>query len=573
MRLSLLKDGEIRQENVQGNSIQSSEIDVSHAEVVDAAQKLYNETYNSFFLFLEKIFSYAVINRDEQWISGDYIKTCADFLQENRRTMYVGPRGHFKSFRFYAYIMWILWKNKVDKKNISIAYISFNSDLAALHIGHIKDLIYKSFLPTLGLEDLDKTATSKARYVWKDEDKILETLPIIEIRSYGAMGGIRGLHPNYIFIDDPYQDETKDKKTAAEPATVRKINEVFNTKIIPMPKENDEIHIIGTPQSWSDLWFQEKRYGKKDLSETEKFMIKIEPAYLEYDELRNPIKTLWPELFPLKILLQRQDMQGPSEFRQEYLCEPRVSTDSYFEKDRIEKSIDFGREAGLINYDIHKDEPENRYPGMIVAGYDPGKSKHPAHFAVFSYVDDKLIQLHSKWFDGWDYAYTSDHKPSQLKYIADAIEFFGIHKIYTDNTNGVMTTTIEGGKIRGMVECKITRQMKHSIALELGRVLGKPQMKLLDDLRQRDSLLAVQTNLDIMETKTSHGEAFTTLGFIVLNTIAPRKSEYVTRIKIKTEKDNMKKMYRGFFFERNPVRSSRLPFPTRRDPFAPQRLL
>lgn len=544
---------------------------ISDAEVLDYGVKLYDETYNSFFAFVEKVFSVAIKNKYGSFVSGNYIKESCEFLQNNKRTIYLSSRAHFKSFRFYCYIAWLIWKNKRDKKNINIAYISFNQDLAAMHVSKIKELINKSFFNSMGLYDEDSTATSKAKYMWLESGDNKSEIPHIEINCYGALGGLRGGHPTHTFLDDIYTDSNAKNVISLEPEIVRKINSIFKKVILPMPLFDGELHIIGTPQSYADIWFNPD-YKKKSPGETLKFEVKIQPAYTNWDyESKSYIEgikkeAIWPEMFPLEKLEEQESMVGKSEFMQEYLCTPKSSAESFFEQERIDKSMEYGREVGLFNYDdghigFKKFDKEDFIGHKIVAGFDPGKDKHPSHFVVFAYKDGVLSQILSKWMDSWPYSYTEEGKPSQLKYISDAVRHFGISKIYADNTNSVLTTTIERNEIPGIVDLRISHSLKGKMAVSLQKHIGKPEFKLLSDDRQKRSLLAVQVGgLKIVETKDSHGESFTSLSFVTLHTLDKGVGDQERRITIRTEKERLPKLYKGYFFESSSIQRKDLSF-------------
>ena len=555
------EDERIRSEDDEGRGVEVALASVSDSEVLDYGAKLYEETYNSFYEFMERIFSVAMKAKYGSWVSGPYIKSICDFLQYNMRTIYLGPRAHVKSVRYYAYIMWKIWRNKKDKKNIRIDYISFNQDLAAAHIGNLKELINKSFFLSEGLYDFDSTATSKAKYAWIEPGIPKEQLPIVEIGSFGILGGLRGGHPDILLVDDLYFDDLKKTSAAIEPDNVKKINNIFKKTILPMPLFDDEIHIIGTPQSWADIWYADE-FVKKDESDTLKFVVRIQPAYTDFDYKTKkfiegiPHKALWPEMFPLAGLTSQMEMQGRQSFLQEYLCCPRVSADSFFEQDRIEKSIQFGHEDGLDNHDngwSFKPFKKDEYQGCRIYGaYDPAKSKNPAQFVVFSYENGVLRQILSKWFDQIDYSFMEEGKPSQFKYITDAVNHFGISKILADNTNSVLETALEKHEIPGMVGQKITHAMKTKMAGALQKHLGKPSLKLLSDERQKRALLAIQNDrLQAADSRDNHGESLTTIGFLVLSLLESGSGDQERRITIRTEKDSLPKLYKGYFYEQS----------------------
>ena len=555
-----------------GMDLETSVAKVLDNETLDVAGRLYEETYNSFYVFFDKIFSIAIKNKYGKYVSGDYIKRSCDFLQYNKRTMYISGRGHLKSVRLYAYIAWKIWRNKKDKKNIRIDYLSFNQDLAAMHVDNLKDLINRTFFFSEGLYDEDSTATSKASYIWLEPGERREELPKIDLGAFGVLGGLRGGHPQILILDDPYQNDMKKQIGAIEPDIVKKINAIFDTTIIPMPLFDGELHATGTPQSYADLWFNPK-YRKESEDDFLKFNVRIEPVYKHFDYITQKYiegaepEAIWPELFSLEGLKQQEEIMTKQQFRQEYLCVPRSSAESFFEADRIDKSIEFGLESGLVNYDAGFGflpfNDDDYFGKIIVASYDPGQMKHPAHFTVFAYGNGELTQILSKFMDRWDYTSVSSDRPSQFRYIKNAVEHFGIQRIWGDNTNSVLKTTIERGEIPGLVEVKISHSLKGKMAYAIQKHLGKPELKILNDKRQKETLLSVQNEgLKIVETSQGHGEFFTTLGFVVLNTLELGSGTFTRRVKIKTDRDKIPKMYKGYFLSRsaNGPQRADLPF-------------
>jgi hypothetical protein len=513
--------------------------------------EFYSRTYRDFKCFLDEIFSIAIKKLYNSWISGPYVYHCADLLQLNRRTMYVGPRQHFKSVRFYAYIMWQIWRNLYDKRNIRINYFSYNQDLAEMHTWNIKQYVLKSNFPAWGLIDNNSTAKSLAEYTWNKGSSQSEQ-HITSIKALGIMGGVRGEHSEFCFIDDPYRDDRKDKNAGADPNTVIKINGILEEAVFPIPTRDGEMHIIGTPQSFSDVFFQEKYQWKPGLSEIRTFKTNIEPVYI-YGPEGRPIQTIWPEAWALEDMLSIESTMNPASFAQEYLCQPRTAADIFFNLQRIETNMELGRREKLFNYDFSLP----RTPKYIIVkgtdcygGYDPGKSKHPAHFVVFRQEGVRLVQLLSKWMDKWDYSYDKESgKYSQLSYIQESIPFFGIRSIFFDNTRGELEQTLEQNKIPELVPFKISRPLKNSMAVQLEDLFGTQDLLLLDDERQKRGFLAVKGDLDIVESSDNHGESFTTVGLVAINTIRKGKSGNVLslRSKYKVDDFDQTKYYRGYF--------------------------
>ena len=87
-------------------------------------------------------------------------------------------------------------------------------------------------------------------------------------------------------------------------------------------------------------------------------------------------------------------------------------------------------------------------------------------------------------------------------------------------------------------------------------------MLLLDDDRQKRSLLAIQNNrLKAVHSKDNHGEGLTSIGLVVTNVIDAGCGDSVRRIKIKTDRDKIPKMYRGYFMSRSTSGSQRTDLP------------
>ena len=377
------------------------------------------------------------------------------------------------------------------------------------------------------------------------------------------MGGVRGGHCEYLYLDDLYRDD-RQSETGAEPVTVSKINDIFDKVILPMPVQEGNFYIIGTPQSWGDIFFQERL--------NRMFANRMEPAiitvYSEKEDKDTEI-ALWPEMFPMHVTPEEEKSGIKSleilratlpeaKFNQEYMCVPRTASDSFFETDRIQESINLGMKAGLVNWDFanpmikemirstYKDKHPD-FGSEVYASYDPGKKRHPGHFVVMAKKGDSLHQLLSKWFDGWDYAYTTSSKPSQFSYIQEAIRFFKIRRGWADNTNGVLSTAFEQHLFPGFEQVHISHSARGGYASGLEQVIGTSQFLLVDDSRQKRALLGVLNNLQMIEEKDHHAEPFTTLGMLASYVLAKEESKFRRVLRYKFGKENIVKMYRGFF--------------------------
>ena len=184
---------------------------------------------NDFPFFVDKIFSLSIKN----FIKGDHVTNTARFLSQNKQTIRVSARHHFKSFSFYAYFMWKLMFEGANN-GFEAHYFSYNSELAGYHINKIKQCIESN--PYFeDIIDCKPTAETVLKYTW--DNKHYTT-----IAPHGLVQFKRGIHGDLIFVDDPFQDPENE----LNPTIIYKINEIFKSNIMDMPKLPDgELHIAG----------------------------------------------------------------------------------------------------------------------------------------------------------------------------------------------------------------------------------------------------------------------------------------------------------------------------------------
>jgi len=75
----------------------------------------------------------------------------------------------------------------------------------------------------------------------------------------------------------------------------------------------------------------------------------------------------------------------------------------------------------------------------VVCGFDVGKKGNPSHLSVFAVQDDplrvdanklpvqKLVMIHQRFCDGWDYT-------RQIALLEACVKYYGIQRGYYDNT-------------------------------------------------------------------------------------------------------------------------------------------
>ena len=461
----------------------------------------YNLTYSSFALFTFSIFANSVKQHDNAWDTGRFVADACDHLQYNKKTIDIAGRGHFKSTRFYSYISWLIWRNLYEEKNERIYYYSYKATQARTHINLLKRFIRNcDVFQTLELQDKKSAADTIGEYSWDGKHSIY-------IQAFGILESTRGLHSKFLLIDDPYKD---DAGASTRPTKVLEVNKLFKDVLenIPFPKTG-EIHVIGTPISTFDIWFTEG--AKKDYS------IRFQPAIIT-DE-KGEERAVWPERFSLEWLQEKRNsgyVETPDgnlfSFSQEYLCEPRSVHNSFFDKKKLEASID----NSLIDWNISdphfvaehpKFTPDVIYP--VYAGIDLGLKAHPSHFAVFQYIpeQDKLIQLHSKWFDKVPYVSENENDFTQIKYLKDAVDYFKINKIIFDNTRGEFQPILERNEIPQLEPISINHYNKMGMLVEMDSRLGSGKISLLNEQRQTSQILTLQSDTSAIATSQGHADS------------------------------------------------------------------
>lgn len=464
-----------------------------------------------FYLFVQSIYRWAMVEHYGEFVGGNYIRDSCRWMQSNPWTLYLGPREHWKSSRYYAYLMWQLWRNRFMPftKDFRVLYGSYRFKLSEEHIYNVKELITSSVMGDLGLVDEKGHAEGLARYTWDGKHKF-------RVKGFGMLEGIRGGHAEITMVDDALRDE----KNPNTKTMVYQINELFVKVVMSIPINHSdhigELHVIGTPQTEEDFYF--------DQNVLKEFAHKYEPSIYT---VNGEEFALWPERHSLASLQKKRETRkvqtrggAVSFFDQEYMCKPRTSANSYFDADILQS------DHALMNMDFWtfpgQNIPFDPTYRFSVAGYDPGKKVHPGHFVVLEVTrDGKLRQLLSKWFDHIDYTVPGPQGYSQLGYILLAIEKFGIGTTYADNTRGELTTVIEQNLIPGLEPIHISNPIKNAMAVELDSALASRRLTLCPDERQLRSLACLQGDLAIVQTQDGHGEAFTSLGLPTLHTLAP----------------------------------------------------
>ena len=369
----------------------------------------------------------------------------------------------------YAYCMADIFD--FDGAYREIGYFSYTQDLAAEHTRKIKQYIMVN--PYFDLQDVSSAETvldCRNSYGQK-----------ILLYPQGILSFKRGRHPHIVILDDPL----KDPQVALDLKQIEKVTTAFREEIMPMPKEGGELHIVGTSQDPTDLFWQTKKMKRFD--------------WAMYPAIKEDGSALWPEVFPLERLAQEREDMLERAFRKEYLLDPVRRAEGYFTEPEINAVINHG----LKNRSVQStDNP-------VYAGLDIGKKRHPSHLSVFMDMDGKLIQIHSGWLDNADYI-------DQREYCRTKIDGLQIDTLEYDNTRGEFESFKEEGTLPEQMEgVTFTRNQNWKMAEQFGREVARKTIQLLPEERQKRSILSVGNDLKAPESPEGHGDAFWSIALAV----------------------------------------------------------
>lgn len=447
-----------------------------------------------FSFFLVEIFARSF----DDFTDGYYIKRVGDYYQRYRNTARISARDHFKSTGLYAQFMQALLKDShTGSEN---HYFSYQEGMSKYHIAKIKELVRRN--PYFqGIHDKKGPAEGVIMYYWLDDYG--EPLPYITLEPHGLLSFKRGIHCKRVYVDDPLRDP----ENKLNPTVIEKVNRIIFTEILDMPhKDNGECHIVGTPQTWQDFFFDPRMKLK--------FKVWIQPAIISEAEQ----KVIWPEWRDFAELCRRRDLRGVKIFNQEYMCKPVYAENSYFEEQQLFDVINSDLKNWALNEEWDEEFENKLKTYDVVGGWDLGKKAHPSHFAIFLHdaQQNKDIQIHQAFFDNWDYF-------RQLEYTDKAIKKFHINELSYDATRGELEGFKEQDMLSGVYRPVVfSQKTKNGMASSLQkkvngtkikeengeRIVTDRRVELIDDSRQINQILAVDNDLDAMASPEGHGDAF-----------------------------------------------------------------
>lgn len=428
---------------------------------------------NDFARFFFEVFSVAVKRVEGRFIPSRHFAEWATLLQAFPKTSVISARKHIKTTLALGYLAWRLYR--INRRYEEWEFMGYLEDLAQYHLKRLKR--YIQAVPEFFGDCADMTkAESIIHYIKNGMEFICTPSGILSFK--------RGRHPHGMILDDILKDPEK----KLDVSQLKKIERIFLEEIESMPQE--EIHLFGTPQDRNDLF------------------AKIE-TMTEYVSRRYPAiasdaekSVLWPEAFPYERLVSIRNNIGQKAFNKEYLCRPVRGEEGFLKEAELDRII----RTRLRNYPVVMDEgtaAKLRLRELSFGGFDIGKKSHPSHLAVFG-VNRKrrLVQLHSKWMDGWDYNLQRD-------YLSYAIQKFGMGKLLYDDTRAEFEAFKERGELPEEMEgLSFTAKNKYTMATQFDAFVTSDNILLLNDERQKRQLLNVDNDLKAVQTEEGHGDCF-----------------------------------------------------------------
>jgi len=441
---------------------------------------------NDFEFFFNTIFTISAEQIEGQFVRGDWLNRLCRRLQNGTKTCTGAARKHGKTTVLLAFVMWLLFRcGGMPGKVVEYLYIMYSDELACEKIKRTKQ--YVEVNPFFnGIRDLKPTADTFMEYLVGDH--------IFTLKPAGIFSFKRGRHPDGVICDDILRDPTK----RLDVSQIEKITQTFEAEVTALPREGGFLHLVGTAQDKTDIFF----------------VLKTRPAWdwewnTAYPNGRKA-PPLWPEMFTAARLRDIEiNETGKKNFLKEYMLIPQRMADSYMEEHDYEMALD----KQLINYGIIKSPKDDHEFGESVAGFDIGKKRHPAHIAVFEIVESKkveyLVQVHSYWFDGIDYT-------DQVKHCERAGKRFGIIGHNYDATRGEFDGFAERGELPDEMEgVTLTAKEEGQLAVDMEKMFNQGRIILLNDERQKRQFLSVDNSLKAPESADGHGEPFWSISLAV----------------------------------------------------------
>ena len=426
----------------------------------------YTSTLANFSKFFFEKFAPAIEKVEGEFLPSRHLIEWALLLQAYAKTSLKSARFHLKTTIALGYLAWKLYR--MEKNYNEWLFMGYKEDLGAYHLKRLRRYIaamdcFNGYVNLTNAESIIHYLSPEGK------EFICEPTGIFSFK--------RGRHPDGIIADDILRDP----QVKLDIAQLEKITKVFMEEVESMPKE--ELHLFGTAQDENDLF---SRVAAMPSYEAREY-----PATLDWKT------ALWTEKYPIAELERRRLDIGDKAFNKEFLCRPVRGEEGFLDPKQFSVLI----KPRLHNY-IFTD-PKITLNEYSYGGFDIGKKTHPSHLSIFG-VDrhKRLIQIHSKWFDGWNYV-------DQLEYLKQAIEFFNMARLKYDNTRAEFEGFYEAGDLPGEMDgVAFTAKNKYAMGADFDKAVTKKSILFLPDPRQKRQMLNVDNDLRAVATAEGHGDCF-----------------------------------------------------------------
>ena len=278
-------------------------------------------------LFTERVLGFTLKKFHREWFK---------ILENNDRIAISAPTGFGKTTIFG--VAYPLWQSYFYPKSQTLIISKTIRTQSANVLEEIKRTIENN--------EILYPLISKNRDGWTKEKINMENGAIIFYSSYTQ--NVRGVHVNYTFCD--------------EVATWPESETYFRDVVTRIVAKKGKLAAVSTCLNTTDLLAQ--------LMDNPSYYSKKYPAIINNE-------SIWPEKFPVSLLMKIKKEQGESNFEKNYMCNPRSEAENtIFSLGRVMEGYDYDRRF------------TTDYEGKIFIGCDFAIAKGPrADFDAYVAID------------------------------------------------------------------------------------------------------------------------------------------------------------------------------------------
>ncbi len=257
-----------------------------------------------------------------RFIISEHHQDWSDFVNKHKRNCVLAPRDSGKSY-FWSkgFPIWTAEKNPwVKGPQPEQILFGASQPKARKTMIKIKREIERN--PRLAHLDPGRSGQRRSSIRWSAD--CLEFANGHVLYGYGFDTRARGDHVVALTVDDCLTEED------AYSETVREYHkDYFLAAIEPMVVPGGQLNVVGTPFSDEDLYGRLREIAQ----ETGEYHYAQYSAVIGADDPSTPgARALWPERYPLDVLIKQYKKLGPLLFSREYLCKPMSDVASLFPK-------------------------------------------------------------------------------------------------------------------------------------------------------------------------------------------------------------------------------------------------